>query len=316
MSEGWIRELIQLIGAPKLLLENIRAAQELKYRHFPASLYKYRKVDKYSLDNLESSTLHLNFASSFNDPYDSAMKFDPLFGLTYPELLLKNVNHLTFDQRNRIISADDPISELVNAIYSELDEPYDKQEAKTLVRVIKERESTLIEQQIVPINSFIQNSYKICSLSKRLDSLPLWAHYGDNHRGFAMEYDFSSLLFDDLIGLLLWPVIYTGVFDASALLQGVGEKKEFNNLAALIAALHKSPDWKYEEEWRVVLIDGYNEPPRNMPAPLKTVFLGAKIPEEEEVKVIQAARKADVPVFKMRLVPHEFRMEAVPYSEI
>ena len=158
----------------------------------------------------------------------------------------------------------------------------------------------------------VQNTYKVCSLTERLDSLPLWAHYAKNHTGFAMEYDFKSLPFYDLMGVSLWPIRYGGIFDATEMLQGAEIGGEFNNMFALVAALHKSPDWSYEEEWRLVLVDGSNQPPRNFSVPLKAVYLGSKITDDDAVKVIEAAAVAGVPAYQMRLVPHEFRMEPAP----
>ncbi|MEW5713928.1 DUF2971 domain-containing protein [Pseudomonas sp. SB113] len=312
MSREWVEDLIKLIGSRSLPLENISAAQDLKYKNFPKSLYKIREVNKYSLNNLRESTLHLTFASRFNDPYDSAVDFDPDFGHSYVESLLEYFKDLSVSDRQIILSAKDPIRELIKHIPTQTDKAeLGDGELNALCEVLTSGHAKFAAETVNKMNYLLQNSYKICSLTERLDSLPLWAHYAKNHTGFAMEYDFQRLPPKDLLGLSLWPVRYSGVFNASELLRGVMPGQSFNNLFGLVAALHKSPDWAYEEEWRLVLIDGPNDPARNLIAPLKAVYLGSKISDEDEALVVREAHTAGVPVFRMRLVPHKFSMEAV-----
>lgn len=316
MSKDWVEELMQLMCARDLPLENISAAQQMKRRHFPASLYKFREVNEYSLSNLRDATLHLTFASTFNDPYDSAVDFDPHFGTTHAELFLDRTEGVSEESRLAILSAEDPMLEVVRYHHTQADAAgqVGEEVLAKIAAVIKDIHAGFVAKIVTEMNSQLQNSYKICSLTERLDSLPLWAHYAKNHTGFAMGYDFRCLPFKSLVGLSLWPVRYSGVFNASDLLRGIKPGQPFNNLFGVIAALHKSPDWKYEEEWRLVLADSPKEPPRNFVAPLKAVYLGSKISEADENSVLEDALIAGVPVFKMRLIPHEFRMEAVPHS--
>ncbi|MBK5345541.1 DUF2971 domain-containing protein [Pseudomonas sp. TH49] len=314
MSKDWVEDLMQLMCVPALSLENIRAAQELKFSKFPSKLYKFREVNEYSLNNLREATLHLTFASNFNDPYDSAVDFDPHFGVTHAELLLEGIEDVSERDRSAILEATDPVLEVVRLLYARSDEvvTVDEKVLEVIADVIKNNHAGFVAKTVEELNGKLQNSYKICSLTERLDSLPLWAHYAKNHSGFAMEYDFRSLPFDSLLGLALWPVRYSGVFNASDLLLGVKTKKSFNNLFGIIAALHKSPDWFYEEEWRLVLADSASMPPKNYKVPLRAVYLGSKISEGDESLILREAAVTGIPVFKMRLVPHEFRMEATP----
>ncbi|MBJ2219621.1 DUF2971 domain-containing protein [Pseudomonas sp. MF7453] len=312
MSREWIDELMQLIGTRSMSLERISAAQSLKFDHFPNSLFKFREVNDYSLNNLESSTLHLTFASNFNDPYDSAVDFDPSFGVSHVESLLNHVEEISEADRQNILTAKDPMLEMLRYIPAQMNESeLSKREIEAICEVLRMSHAKLAVDMVSQMNTRLQNSYKICSLTERLNSLPLWAHYAKNHTGFAMEYDFKGLSPKNLLGLSLWPVIYSGVFNASDVLRGEIPRKNFNNLFGLVAALHKSPDWAYEEEWRLVLVDGPEYPARNLIAPLKAVYLGSKISEKDEERVVCAARAAGVPVLRMRLVPHKFSMEAV-----
>lgn len=317
MSKDWVEELMQLICARNLPLENIHAAQRMKRCHFPSSLYKFREVNEYSLRNLREATLYLTFASTFNDPYDSAVDFDPHFGATHAELFLDRMEGVPEERRIAILSAMDPMLEVVRLLHSlgDVTDLIGEDELARIAMVMKAIHQGFVAKTVNEMNGRLQNSYKICSLTERLDSLPLWAHYAKNHKGFAMGYDFRRLPLESVLGLSLWPVRYSGVFNASDLLRGIEPGQPFNNLFGLIAALHKSSDWSYEQEWRLVVVDGSNDPPRNFSAPLKAVYLGSQISEEDEVSVVREALIAGVPVFKMRLVPHEFRVEAVPHTQ-
>jgi DnaJ-domain-containing protein 1 len=316
MSKGWIDDLMRLMCVRGLIpTENIERAQRLKQSHFPQALYKFREVNNYSLSNLREATLHLTVASNFNDPYDSAVNYDPHFGLSHAELILDSIEGVTADIRAKILMAEDPVLEVVRYQADQTDAAgqVNSEVLAKIAKVISVGHESFIMKAKAEMNRMVQNTYKICSLTERLDSLPLWAHYAKNHCGFAMEYDFRSLQFDDLMGLSLWPVRYSGVFDASEMLKGVISGQPINNMFALVAALHKSPDWAYEEEWRLVMVDGSDQPPRNFRVPLKAVYLGSQTGEEHTKQVVRAAAAIGVPVYRMRLVPHEFRMEAVPH---
>lgn len=309
MCNDWIDELMGVISGRELSLDAIRSAQELKYSNFPKALYKYRKVNEYSLGNLSDSSLFLSVASDFNDPYDSAVNFDPLFGETYAGTLLDNVN-ITLERRSEILNGPNPLRAALEELLIVSGQGIESSQLDAIQELMTERHETMKAEIVTGMNERIRNSYKICSLTERLDSLPLWAHYADNHKGFAMEYDFKGLAFESVMSLMLWPVRYNGVFNAGEILKGVRSGMTFNNLFALVAALHKSPDWAYEQEWRLVLPDGVTEPARNFKAPLTAVYLGTKISSDDERLVRDRASVANVPVFKMRLVPHQFKMES------
>lgn len=308
MCNEWIDELMDMISGRKLSLDAIRSAQELKYSKFPKALYKYRKVNEYSLGNLSDSSLFLAVASDFNDPYDSAVNFDPLFGETYASTLLGNVD-ITPVRRSEILNGPSPLRAALEEILIVSGQRIESAQLDAIQELMTERHEKIKAEIVAGMNERIRNSYKICSLTERLDSLPLWAHYADNHKGFAMEYDFRSLVFESVMSLMLWPVRYNGVFNAGEMLKGVRPGVDFNNFFALVAALHKSPDWAYEQEWRLVLPDGRTEPARNFKVPLTAVYLGTNISSDDEMLVRDRASVANIPVYKMRLVPHQFKME-------
>ena len=61
-----------------------------------------------------------------------------------------------------------------------------------------------------------QSSLKICSFSATAESIIMWSHYADQHRGFCVEYDLQSLPAENLFVRMMYPVIYSEkLFDAT-----------------------------------------------------------------------------------------------------
>lgn len=315
MSDYWVEKLMDLVGQPFLPIEDLYAALRLKRRHFPKSLFKYRAVTDYALKNLRDSTLYLSPVNDFNDPYDSGFIFDPLFGEDPVEDLLGLVSGIDKEFKESILCADDPLREFdsfVKARYAPGGN-FDPGEAAKVSARRSEWQKKLSPEKITELNDSYRAPARVCSLSERLDSFPLWAHYADNHKGFVMEYDFRSLKFGDDLSNTLWPVRYSGVFDGNKLLRRSGPGDHVDSVISLLAALHKSPDWAYEKEWRVFAHQvGQLPDDSSVAAPLKAVYLGMNIPADKMQTVIENASIAGVPVFKMQLVRHEFRIEAVP----
>jgi hypothetical protein len=313
MTKSWRDEILNLLDIDVLDLEKLKQAKIIRNNNIPASLYKYRTVTDYSLENLSDSTLYLAKANTFNDPYDSVFNFDLGIGYEDNRFYIERLG-IPDDESIRIFASDDPLKEVIK--FALKGEEYSAEKADLLTTVIKEGRAKFNKQQLNFLNSNLQNSYKICSVSERLDSLPMWAHYADNHKGFVMEYDFNKLPSHDLVLNCLWPVFYKGIYDASNIIKSLNEGKLFNNLVAILAALHKSSDWEYESEWRLVLPDVADKAGINLSAPLKAVYLGSKLEDSKESnnlsRVLECAEAAQVPVFRMHLIPEEFRVEAKP----
>lgn len=95
--------------------------------------------------------------------------------------------------------------------------------------------------------------FHACCFSEINDSLLLWAHYAENHKGICLEYDFPDDALTQFISIRYsdsQPVLervvrfYEGDNNAGALSIRIGPD------AAVF--LTKSLDWKYEHEWRML----------------------------------------------------------------
>jgi hypothetical protein len=103
----------------------------------------------------------------------------------------------------------------------------------------------LMERQLLKTISLVRSRVGILSLTERFDSLPMWAHYGNQAKGYVIRFanlakEFPGDATGSLNGLI--PVQY--VED----LVGMTHDPSTQNLLFF----SKFRDWNYEREWRVV----------------------------------------------------------------
>jgi hypothetical protein len=105
------------------------------------------------------------------------------------------------------------------------------------------------DEAIKQFNTGIGAALRIACFSERNDSILMWSHYADHHKGICVEYETRLLSLPDAIGFL-HPVNYhPELFDATEYFCSYPEN---NPWMLWIAACHKSPEWAYELEWRFI----------------------------------------------------------------
>lgn len=303
MEREWVHRLISNFSVATINELNTSKLLDEKLLHTPPCLYKIRNCDHYALDNLRNKTLHLRVANDFNDPYDTAFWAD--YKLLALEDKLKKIG-IQPEKIETVLSSPDPVETalmLASKVQSlQLSE-------KEWRHALTSGNSNFYTEQLEWLINQLKETYKICSLSERIDSVLMWSHYGKNHTGFAMEYDFSKLHRNHFATLSLWPVAYTEtLFDITHIMQAQRKSEPFNSLFGVPASLCKAKDWQYEREWRLVIPDGIGERGINMDAPLKAVHLGARISKQNEIEIRDICESLEVSVSKVRLAPHEYRM--------
>lgn len=100
-------------------------------------------------------------------------------------------------------------------------------------------------------NTLISQTINVLSLSSRIDSMPMWAHYASNFTGYVIEFDMQNpYLFSDDSNNCAKPVMYFNKLESvdNLYLRTVQGYDYFTNLLAL----QKTTDWSYEYEWRKV----------------------------------------------------------------
>lgn len=318
MKSDWIEDLKRHFFSHRHQDLNINAAIELKQKHIPRKLFKYRSINEFAINNLVDDTVWCTNAANFNDPYDSSLCFD--FNQDFMNAaLIKSLASQTESSDESVFTKEDIDSA------SKSDAPL-----KSLIKLAANHTNTFIEpgiadklhaviakfhaNQIIEINerfnTAIKQGYKICSFSERVDSMLMWSHYGENHTGFVMEYDFQELEVSDIRSRSLWPVLYDdNLFDASAFFNEQKKSGSFNNLFGIISSIHKAKDWNYEHEWRLILPFSPSDPPLNYPVPKpKALYLGSKISDKNRKILVDIALKKKIDTYIMKLSHNRFKM--------
>lgn len=120
----------------------------------------------------------------------------------------------------------------------------------------------------------------LCMTSSNQNEL-MWAHYADSHRGVCIEFDLGKS-----IETFCFPkkVEYS---DDTKRFNYIRSWVERKGMDATEAIYHKSSKWEYEEEYRVVRVDGAGFIPFNKES-LCSICFGIDTPEEtiNEIKTL------------------------------
>ncbi|WP_346308727.1 DUF2971 domain-containing protein [Limnohabitans sp.] len=110
------------------------------------------------------------------------------------------------------------------------------------------------------INELVNKSIGVLSLCEHYDSLLMWPHYGDNHRGFVIELDASSSFFHRTA-----PPEHVNADkeESASFTAEYGRLRPIQYLtdrpSAVVTGLSfdtllvKGEDWEYEGEWRMLM---------------------------------------------------------------
>lgn len=257
MNEEWITKIIDLIQEESL--EFI----DRKDKCLPKYLFKYRSVDDYSISSLLNDTLWFDHPANFNDPYDCSVNF-----------------------------TGDIIDDYINNLWKTISEKAGIK-SKLEKQVYNFYHSSIIEK----FDKAISNSCLVCCFSSNVNSMLMWSHYANSHKGFCIAYDISKLDKNNIMRKNLYPVIYKKEkFDVSYYLDSAICPK----YPAIAGLCWKSREWSYEDEYRIILPckDNIKEPKLFNVLKPSAIFLGSKIDQKSEEKIENIALDRKIEVYK------------------
>ncbi len=112
----------------------------------------------------------------------------------------------------------------------------------------------------------------VLSLTSKHDSVLMWSHYANSHKGFCLEFDTSAKPFASARKVQYRETRYAFDVDARP------EETATNFL------LTKHKDWVYEDEWRLIADKGREEY-QFPPYVLTGVIFGSAISDADKIKV-------------------------------
>jgi len=314
----WTEEFARLLEESTVGKPLVGDALALKDRHLPGRVYKYRCDTPYSRENLSSDTVWMASPESYNDPYDSWLTFprDTLLQLLEARLVDPFVDATKLrgavsptDIENARASAVPlaTVLEQVRAVKGAATFGYWSDKTKSYLSELHQYAQATVSR----IEQFRRRE-KVCSFSAVSDSILMWSHYADHHKGLCIEYEIERLDADHRFRKNLYPVLYSRKFYnldrfMTDLTSGSGD--QLRSMIPLLAMLHKFDGWRYEEEWRLIRETEAIEADHNWDAPIPSrVILGAKFEPSVGRDLLQICRQKAVPLFQMHLAPDKFEL--------
>jgi hypothetical protein len=249
-------------------------------------VYKYRSWNNDCHRRiLSDNEIYLPSPKDFNDPFDCA--------------IIPNYDLLdTVDKKDKFIDQFIAAIKATNSIF----------EADTYTKVLKGRFESNPSKTIEELKALYRKhqnlAYGIFSLSCNWNSVLMWSHYSDNHKGFCIGFDLEELkkLNEFQMG---GDIEYSNEFPQIDPLNHEIEVifKEINT---------KASPWSYEEEYRLFSIIGRGAKERKFRIPdscLREVTLGLRFPEEDIKKVKELIGQRAIKIFQARQVERQFTLD-------
>jgi hypothetical protein len=256
------------------LLEEKKQISFIQRQNAPEIIYKYRDWSKdFHKRNLEGK-LYFVSASSFNDPFDSRMPMSID--------LLSNNSELT----NEL----DYLVKRINYSYE--------------TRGFPRKDVATVKDKIDFLYEYIESEFAIFCISSVRDSILMWTHYADSHKGFVIGFDTRILVSE--LETLHGPVNYVSEITP----------KNINSFKLFNAPFAKHESWYYEEEWRFIKEnrDWINKEFDVSTNAIREVLLGYKMPQKHKIELIEYC-KLNLPhvvIMEATLAEDRFKLEFLP----
>lgn len=304
----------------------------------PPSLYRFRKCCEADFDALHNDIIYFNIPQNFNDPYDCLLHidkkriknfFEELRSYNLKEDIIKiragsciPLESLDVINREPVQAFRDRVK---NFSIEEVEEILEKAETMDLEALIVQ-----IKQEATQLRQFIEQGYKrdtyLACFSESINSILMWSHYADYHRGFALGYS-GEILFSlpnpchtcngicsDAYSVALLPVIYGDkrldgtdrlieILWHRIYLSTYDGKLPFRSSDYLFSRKMystKANSWSYEKEWRLLYTpQNNNYHCRYIRCRPTSIYLGSKISTVHKKILLDLVHGKGLEVFEM-----------------
>ena len=291
----------------------------IKTKNYPKSIFKYCHLKTpYGFDNLVKNQIYLSNPLGFNDPYDCSVTFNA----EKIHTIMANINiktildkfpeeELSIVDKNKILSNDNPKEKLLEIINNKITTP----EGIVKQEYINNQLRPQINNKLIDtFNEIYKDKLRVSSFSEGNNSLLMWSHYADCHKGFCTEYDIESISEDENLKKYLFPIEYTeSIYDITQFyIDNIINNNPLNVNTLIKSVLYKSKEWEYENEWRFVITTSeYSRGFVKIPKP-KAIYLGSKIYIKHKEQFIKLCQTNNILLFQMKLDNKYFKMISEP----
>lgn len=263
----------------------------MKPENYPDIIYKYRSWNKkFHKDILLKNEVYMSSPNDFNDPFDWRIPKNH-FLIDTPEKIKKYVNDGIEKHRHWLVANGKDID-------------FEKKQLKERLQDIETYQKKHEELEY----SEMDKHFGVLSLSGRWNSILMWSHYGDFHKGFCIGFNEEKMRNCGLFGKG-GSVAYTEDFpELNPLEQEHTMEKSFKQTH------NKAKDWEYEEEYRLTNLFFPNQPTnqqRVIQVPteiIEEVNLGMNISQKNKDEIIEECLKKNIKVFQTEKIPFKFKL--------
>lgn len=234
-------------------------ATDMSTPKYPRKLYKYRSFGANSLRLLSEAEVFYAKPQSLNDPLDCdpGLQIDtdlaPLEELCYRMLVAAKGEKNARAEIRRLRSMSAEPADYKTGLDTE----------KYYMRCLGSQIKDLLDAEM--------SSTGVFSLAQRWECHLMWSHYADEHRGLCIEYDLTDNNCSNLK-----PVSYKrprSIKVSELLKWKLGKSAEAEQSIQGTYFFTKSPQWRYEREWRDIHRSSGANP---APFPISGVYFGLR----------------------------------------
>lgn len=267
----------------------------------PPTLYKYRDWDNEKHKNiLYQNNLYFSSIDGFNDPFDCRMEFN-YKGAIVDQLYRK------FKKQYEIDCIEKKDREI-------------QEEAQNYANDLEHNEETSLNlsKDIELLNA---QTLGICSFSSRKESILMWSHYSNCHTGFCVGYSTKILekFFNNKNSqhdnklFFLYKVNYPDQYPIKNYFE---IEHPFDHHLHVVT--NKYSDWKYEDEYRIILHESNDntlqKEDRILEVPdvsIKEIILGCQMSgkDKEEILNVLKSKGYKIDLFQASKKRFSFSLE-------
>lgn len=239
-------------------------------------LYKYRHLEGEHRDwtkrIITDSVVYLSSAKSFNDPFDSRVRFR----LRANEQKIKKYFDSVLKRREPSLSRG-----------------HRRIEVQKMINRVKKQGVIGVQEKI---QDRIDKKLGILSLSEDPNNILLWGHYANAHTGLCLGFNANSSFFREAI-----KVIYQ---DEYVEIDPFIVDDTYYRLLTT-----KAKAWQYERERRIIYMNGLGNKNYSQDA-LKVIILGYRMPDNDKNDVLSWVSECKSPITILQAQPSntEFKM--------
>lgn len=283
----------------------------------PNYLYRFRDSERIEteIDNLRNGIVYLPAAQHFNDIQDSVIFIDENEMLRQIESQLTKERVLNMMDAHIAAATNLAIRARLKRLRRGLEEDF----TSTYNQFCK----IILEQRVEACHKY-RNSFRIACFTEDYKDTTMWGIYAQCGRGYAVRYrvpkqlDVSCSCEDRCCVsgreiLSLYPVLYDGQFDATPLSPVIMHEHHVPYIPSAVdlivqvnALIHKSSNWSFEKEWRIVAPDcdsmarraDTNAMYANLLA--DRIYLGYAMSREDKARFVEFSRETSIPLFQAK----------------